>query len=77
MLSKHQTLIILFFSFAGLMAQEKKKSFKESLITSLVIEMDASYDFKSESLQKTEFLIKPETLLVLMCKSVQQHSVCF
>jgi len=60
MLSKYQVLIILFFSLVGLQAQEKKKSFKESFKVSLVVELDASYEFKSERLQKTKLFLKPE-----------------
>ena len=60
MLSKYQALIILFLSLVGMQAQEKKKSFKESFKASLVVELDASYEFKSERLQKTEIFIKPE-----------------
>jgi len=60
MLPRYQALIILLFFLVGLQAQEKKKSFKESLKSSLVVELDASYEFKNKSLQKTELIVKPE-----------------
>lgn len=61
MLSKYSVLAIMFFSFLGLLqSQEKKNKFKESLNASLVVEMDVSYEFDSEQLQKTELFVKPE-----------------
>ncbi len=51
---------ILFFTLVGLQAQENKKSFKQSLSSSLVVETDVSIEFKSGGLQKTEWLLKPE-----------------
>lgn len=63
MLSKYSVLAIMFFSFLGLLqSQEKKNKFKESLNASLVVEMDVSYEFDSEQLQKTELFVKPEFL---------------
>ncbi|NOR27275.1 MAG: hypothetical protein GQ540_01970 [Lutibacter sp.] len=57
---KIKLLIFLLFIFLRVNAQENKKSFKESLKASVVVKTDFSYEFKSEKLQKSELIIKPE-----------------
>ena len=52
--------VLFVFIFYGVNAQENKRTFKELFKPSLVIEMDAAYNFKEKNVQKNEIILKPE-----------------
>jgi len=60
MLQTYKIAIVLLLSLAATHAQEKQNKFKESFKASLVVISDFSYEFSSESLQKSEIILKPE-----------------
>ena len=57
---EHKIAIVFLLSLAGVNAQEKQNKFKDSFKASLVVTSDFSYEFNSESLQKSEIIFKPE-----------------